>query len=206
MLYYLTANIRNGKNDIKWLNLPPIGYLKPPQWLKAPYTSFYKQTNNPFYKPTAHFYSFWLLPKLANSKREKWYKNGPFWVLFWLDLPLQGLLGSYWVTHRWGHHLPLIRAQLCQDWSRGAWDNWLKLDLGGSIIHRKWDKNDKKRLKIAKSILFHIHKHCTTSFSSQQFIFSYSCWLLSKVANLKREKTATIWYKMIWAFKGLPIL
>ena len=32
----------------------------------------------------------------------------------------------------------------------------------------KWDKNDKKRLEIAKSILFYIHKHCTNSFTSKQ--------------------------------------
>ena len=30
----------------------------------------------------------------------------------------------------------------------------------------------KKRLKIAKSILFHIHKHCTCSFTSLQTIFT----------------------------------
>ena len=36
----------------------------------------------------------------------------------------------------------------------------------------KWDKNDKKRLEIAKSILFYIHKHCTTSFTSKQAIFT----------------------------------
>ena len=45
---------------------------------------------------------------------------------------------------------------------------------------KKWDKNDKKRLEIAKSILFHIHKHCTTSFTV--------IWLPLKVANSKREK------------------
>ena len=61
----------------------------------------------------------------------------------------------------------------------------------------KWDKNDKndkKRLEIAKSILFHIHKHCTTSFTSLQPIFTSRqpiftvIWLPLKVANSKREK------------------
>ena len=148
--------------------------------------------NGPLYlilqasKQTNHFYRFWLLPKLANSKREKWYKNGPFWVLFWLDLPLQGLLGSYWVTHRWAHYLPLIRAQLCQDWSRGAWDNWLK---GGSIIHRKWDKNDKKRLKNWRD---HLISHTQTLYnqfykSTTPFHSFWASFLLSNAANSRQE-------------------
>ena len=56
-------------------------------------------------------------------------------------------------------------------------------------------KNDKKRLEIAKSILFHIHKHCTTSFTSKQPIFTsqqpiftvFGACFVSKVANSKRE-------------------
>ena len=117
-----------------------------------------------------------------------------FWgrILAWHPF-LHGLLGSHCVTHRWWHHLPSIRAQLCQDWSSGTCDNWLKLDLGGSIVHKNWDKNGKKRLEIGKAILFYIHKHCTTSFTSKQLIFykptaHFHCiWLLSKVANLKRK-------------------
>ena len=116
---------------------------------------------------------------------------------FGLTPPLQVLLGSHCVTHRWGHHLPSIRAQLCQDWSSGTWDNWLKLDLGGgSIVYKNWDKNGKKRLEIDKTILFHIHKHCTFSFTSKQPIFTSqqpilnSVWSLFcfKVANSKRKK------------------
>ena len=58
---------------------------------------------------------------------------------------------------------------------------------------KKWDKNDKKRLEIAKSILFYIHKHCTTSFTSKHPIFTSKhpiftvFWLFLKVANSKRE-------------------
>ena len=116
---------------------------------------------------------------------------------FGLTPPLQVLLGSHCVFHRWGHHLPSIRAQLCQDWSSGTWDNWLKLDLGGgSIVYKNWDKNGKKRLEIDKTILFHIHKHCTFSFTSKQPIFTSqqpilnSVWSLFcfKVANSKRKK------------------
>ena len=78
----------------------------------------------------------------------------------------------------------------------------------------KWDKNDKKRLEIAKSILFHIHKHCTTSFTSLQPIFTsrqpiFSVILLpSKVANSKREKQRQNDIKGVdlthRVFKGLP--
>ena len=55
--------------------------------------------------------------------------------------------------------------------------------LASNLMH----KNDKKRLEIDKSILFHIHKHCTTSFTSLQPIFTV-IWLPVKVANSKREK------------------
>ena len=57
---------------------------------------------------------------------------------------------------------------------------------------RENDKNDKKRQEIAKSILFHIHKHCTTSFTSLQPIFTSRqpifTVFVSKVANSKRKK------------------
>ena len=62
--------------------------------------------------------------------------------------------------------------------------------LASNLMH----KNDKKRLEIAKSILFHIHKHCTTSFTGQYPIFTSLqpiftvIWLPVKVANSKREK------------------
>ena len=55
--------------------------------------------------------------------------------------------------------------------------------LASNLMH----KNDKKRLEIVKSILFYIHKHCTTSFTSLQPIFTV-IWLPVKVANSKREK------------------
>ena len=55
--------------------------------------------------------------------------------------------------------------------------------LASNLMH----KNDKKRLEIVKAILFHIHKHCTTSFTSLQPIFTV-IWLPVKVANSKREK------------------
>ena len=123
--------------------------------------------------------------------------------------PLQVLLRSHCVFHRWGHHLPSIRAQLCQDWSSGTWDNWLKLDLGGgSIVYKNWDKNGKKRLEIDKTILFHIHKHCTFSFTSKQPIFTSqqpilnSVWSLFcfKVANSKRKKRRSFFT----GYKGAP--
>ena len=52
------------------------------------------------------------------------------------------------------------------------------------------DKNDKKRLEIAKSILFHIHKHCTTIFTSLQPIFTskQALFTVLNAPNLKREK------------------
>ena len=53
-------------------------------------------------------------------------------------------------------------------------------------------KNDKKRLEIAKSILFYIHKHCTTSFTRQypilQVYSPFSQFFVPKLANSKREK------------------
>ena len=127
-----------------------------------------------------------------------------FWVLFWLDLPLQGLLGSYWVTHRWGHHLPLIRAQLCQDWSRTAWDNWFKLDLGGSIIYRKWDKNDKKRLKnwrdhliLHTQILYNqFYKSTTYFYSAKYCTISLIIFWRVKSSKFEAGKIASKWYKM----------
>ena len=63
----------------------------------------------------------------------------------------------------------------------------------------KWDKNDKndkKRLEIAKSILFHIHKHCTTSFTSLQPIFTSRQPIFTfKSSKFEAGKTATKWYK-----------
>ena len=85
-----------------------------------------------------------------------------FWVLFWLDLPLQGILEPPCVTHRWEHHSAWIWGQLLQDWSSGDWAYLIKLELGGSIVHRKWDKNGKKRLEIVEFVLFYKRKYCTT--------------------------------------------
>ena len=61
-------------------------------------------------------YSFWELvlsqiQQIRSGKNDT--KIDHFSVLFQLDPPLQGILWSHWVTHRWGHHLPSIRAQLC---------------------------------------------------------------------------------------------
>ena len=118
---------------------------------------------------------------------------------FGLTPPLQGLLGSHCVTHRWGHHLPSIRAQLCQDWSSGTWDNWLKLDLGGgSIVYKNWDKNGRKRLEIDKTILFHIHKHCTFSFTNKQPILNsvWSLFCFFKVAKYLKRKNDIKWLNL----------
>ena len=71
---------------------------------------------------------------------------------------------------------------------------WCLLCIKSSKFEaRKWDKNDKKRLEIAKSILFHIHKHCTASFTSLQPIFTsqQAIFTVLNAANSKREK----WYK-----------
>ena len=149
-----------------------------------------------FYMLGMLFHYFW---PLQNSCFWTW-----FWVLFWLDLPLQGLLGSYWVTHRWGHHLPLIRAQLCQDWSRTAWDNWFKLDLGGSIIYRKWDKNDKKRLKnwrdhliLHTQILYNqFYKSTTYFYSAKYCTISLIIFWRVKSSKFEAGKIASKWYKM----------
>ena len=75
-------------------------------------------------------------------------------------------------------------------------------------------KNDKKRLEIAKSILFYIHKHCTTSFTSLQHIFTSRqpifTVFVSKVANSKREKRLQNDIKRVdlshRVFKGPPML
>ena len=136
-----------------------------------------------------------------------------FWVLFWLDLPLQGILEPPCVTHRWEHHSAWIWGQLLQDWSSGDWAYLIKLELGGSIVHRKWDKNGKKRLEIVEFVLFYKRKYCTTIlpdfydapskrskiakfvlFYMQKYcttiLHSFKPGSLQKVAILKRSKMA----------------
>ena len=62
--------------------------------------------------------------------------------------PYRVFKGPQRVTHRWGHHLPLIWAQLCQDWSRGPWAKLIDLDLNGSIIQTNEIKMVKRDWKL----------------------------------------------------------
>ena len=74
----------------------------------------------------------------------------------------------------------------------GAWDNWLKLDLGGSIIHRKWDKNDKKRLKNWRDHLISHTQALYNQFykSTTPFHSFWGCFQMLQIWSGKK------WYKI----------
>ena len=121
--------------------------------------------------------------KVANSKREKWDKNDKNDKKR-LEIAKSILFHIHkHCTTSFTRLQPIFTGQypiLKSFWSLFC-IKISKFEAG------KWDKNDKKRLEIAKSILFYIHKHCTTSFTSKQVIFT-----VLNAANLsgknKREK------------------
>ena len=76
----------------------------------------------------------------------------------------------------------------------------------GTLFIKIEIKNGKKRLEIGKTILFHIHKHCTTHFSKPTIHFYkpiahfHSFW--TKSSKFEAGKIIQKW--TIWVFKGPP--
>ena len=79
----------------------PIGYLKPPQWLMAPYTSFYKQANKqPILQANSPFLQFLVAPQISKFKAGKMDHFGSYfgstspYRVYWglIGLPTDGAI------------------------------------------------------------------------------------------------------------------
>ena len=71
----------------------PIGYLKPPQWLKAPYTSFYKANKQPILQANSLFLQFLVAPQISKFEAGKMIQK---WTILGLILarpPPTGFIG-----------------------------------------------------------------------------------------------------------------
>ena len=129
--------IWSGKKWYKIDRLPLQGIYGPPNGVRGPYTLFYKSTS-PFYRTIPHLHSFWpsFYFQMQQIRSEKISGKNSFKMIQNSSIsPYRVFKGPQRVTHRWGPHLPLIWAQLCQDWSR-AWARLINLNLGGSIIQK----------------------------------------------------------------------
>ena len=127
------------------------------------------------------FTVIWLPLKVANSKREKQLQND----IKGVDLSHRVFKGPPNALMGYPNGLRAPLPHLISKQPIFISQHLIFTVFGAYFVSKvanskreKWDKNDKKRLEIAKSILFYIHKHCTTSFTSKQPILqAYNSFL-----------------------------